>query len=65
VKIPGGYFDAMREADEALDDALAAIRDEEAEGRITPVEAASERCQLLQRHIDECRRLRGEHLGGQ
>ena len=34
----GGYFDAMREADEALDDALAAIRDEEAEGRITPVE---------------------------
>ena len=58
------YYDAMRDADEALDDALAAVRAEEAEGHITPVEAAGERCELLQRHIDECRRLRAEHLSG-
>jgi hypothetical protein len=56
----GDYFEAMRDADEALDDGLAAIRAEEAENRITPVAAAAERCELLQRHIAECRRLRGE-----
>jgi hypothetical protein len=60
----GDYFEAMRDADEALDDGLAAIRAEEAENRITTVEAAVERCGLLERHISECRRLRGEHLGG-
>jgi hypothetical protein len=58
-----GYFDAMRDADEAVDDALRAIRAEEAEGRITPAEAATERVEVLQRHLDECRRLRRE-LGG-
>lgn len=57
------YFDAMRAADEALDDALAAIRAEEDAGRITPVEAAAERVGLLERHIAEYRRLRREHLG--
>ena len=54
------YFDAMREADEALDDALAAVRAEEDEHRITPAEAAAERCTLLGRHLAECRRLRRE-----
>jgi hypothetical protein len=58
------YYQAMRDADEALDDALAAVRAEEAEHRITPQEAAAERCGLLERHIAECRRLRAEHLGG-
>jgi hypothetical protein len=57
------YFDAMRDADEAVDDALAAIRAEEAEGRITPVQAATERVEVLERHLGECRRLRAE-LGG-
>jgi len=57
------YSDAMRDADEAVDDALAAIRAEEAEGRITPVEAATERVTVLKRHLAECRRLRREHLG--
>ena len=59
------YFDAMRAADEALDDALAAVRAEEDAGRITPAEAAAERVGLLERRIAESRRLRREHLGGE
>ena len=58
------YYQAMRDADEALDDALAAVRAEEDADRITPAEAAAERVGLLERHIAECRRLRREHLGG-
>lgn len=57
---PSTYFKAMRDADEALDDALAAVRAEEDAGRITPAEAASERVGLLERHLAECRRLRAE-----
>lgn len=52
------YFDAMREADEALDDALSHIRAEQDAGRITTAEGAAERCALLERHLAECRRLR-------
>ncbi|HJY60758.1 MAG TPA: hypothetical protein VJ418_30635 [Streptosporangiaceae bacterium] len=58
------YYRAMRDADEALDDALAAVRAEEDAHRITPGEGAAERVGLLERHIAECRRLRREHLGG-
>ena len=58
------YYDAMRDADEALDDALAAVRAEEDAHRITPLEACAERVGLLERHLEECRRLRREHLGG-
>lgn len=58
------YFGAMRDADEALDDALAAVRAEEDAGRITPAEAATERVGLLERHLAECRRLRRELPGG-
>jgi hypothetical protein len=57
------YFKAMREADEALDDALAAVRAEEDARNITPAAGAAERCELLERHLADCRRLRGE-LGG-
>lgn len=52
------YFDQMRDADEALDDALAAVRAEETARRITAAEAAAERIGLLERHIAESRRLR-------
>jgi hypothetical protein len=52
------YFDAMRDADEVLDDALGHVRAEEQAGRITPAEAAAERVGLLERHIAECQRLR-------
>jgi len=58
------YFDAIRDAEEALADALSAVRAEEDEHRITPIEACTERVTLLERHLAECRRLRLEHLGG-
>ncbi len=57
------YHDQMRDLDEALDDALAAIRAEQDAGRITPAQAAAERVGLLERHIAECRRLRGQLPG--
>jgi len=48
---------------QALDDALGHVRAEQDAGRITPAEAAAERVGLLERHIAECRRLRGELPG--
>lgn len=57
------YFEEMREADEILDEALGHIRAEEAAGNISAADAATERVGLLQRHIDECRRLRAEYFG--
>ena len=58
------YFAAMHDADEALDDALAAIRAEENAHRITPAEAAAERIGLLERHLALCQQARLDHLGG-
>jgi len=58
------YFDAIRDAEEALADALSAVRAEEDEHRITPIEACTERVTLLERHLAECQLLRCEHLGG-
>ena len=57
------YFDAMRDLDEALDDALGHVRAEQDAGRITPAQAAAERVDLLERHIAQCRRLRGQLPG--
>ena len=62
---PTRYFAAMREADEALQDALAAIRAETDAGRITPAEAAAERVGLLERHLAEVERLRRDLMGGE
>jgi hypothetical protein len=58
------YYDAMRDADEALEDALSHVRAEQDAHRITPAEAATERVGLLERHLAECQRLRRELLGG-
>ena len=58
------YFDAIRQAEEDVSEALGHIRAEEDAGRITTVEAATERVGLLERHLERCRRLRAEHLGG-
>jgi hypothetical protein len=58
------YYDAMRDADEVLEDALSHVRAEEDAHRITPAEAAAERVGLLERHLAECQRLRRELLGG-
>jgi len=57
------YFDAIREAEDDVADALGNIRAEEDAGRITTVEAATERVGLLERHLERCRQLRAEHLG--
>jgi hypothetical protein len=58
------FYDAMRDADETLDDALSHVRAEENAHRITAVEAATERVGLLERHLAECQRLRRDLLGG-
>jgi hypothetical protein len=58
------YYDAMRDADLALDGALTAVRAEQDAGRITPAQAATERVGLLEAHITLCERLRAELLGG-
>lgn len=58
------FYDAMKDADEALDDALSHVSAEEDARRITPAEAATERVGLLERHVAECQRLRRELLGG-
>jgi hypothetical protein len=58
------FYDAMRDADETLDDALSHVRAEEDAHRITPAEAATERVGLLERHLAECQRLRRELLSG-
>ena len=57
------YFDAIRQAEEDVSEALGHIRAEEDAGRITTVEAAAERITVLERHLAECRRLRAEHFG--
>ncbi len=58
------YFDAIRQAEEDVSEALGHVRAEEDAGRMTTVEAAAERVGLLERHLERCRRLRAEHLGG-
>jgi hypothetical protein len=57
------YFDAIRRAEEDISEALGHVRAEEDAGRITTAEAATERIELLERHLKRCRRLRAEHLG--
>jgi hypothetical protein len=59
----GAYFAALNDEQAAFDDALAAIRDEQDEGRITAVQAAAERTQLLEAHLERFKQLRAEHLG--
>ena len=46
---PSAYYDAMRAADQALADNLSELRAAEDAGRITPVEAAGARVELLER----------------
>ena len=58
------YYDAVSKADADLEEALSHVRAEEDAHRITPLEACAERVGLLERHLEECRRLRREHLCG-
>jgi hypothetical protein len=58
------YFSAIHQADADLEEAISHVRAEEDAHRITPAEAAAERCELLERHLELCRQARLEHLGG-
>ena len=60
---PERYFAALRDEQNALDDALAAIREEQAAGRITTAEAAAEREQLLTAHLERVAAIRDRYLG--
>jgi predicted S18 family serine protease len=60
---PVAYFNALNDEQAALDDALAAIRAEQAEGRLTVAEAAAERAGLLERHLERLAALRAQYLG--
>jgi hypothetical protein len=58
-----GYFAALAIEQDSFDDALAAIRAEQAEGRITVAAAAREREQLLTAHLGRLAELRARYLG--
>jgi hypothetical protein len=58
------YYSTVGKADADLDEALGHVRAEQDAGRITPAEAAAERCELLERHLELCQQARLEHLGG-
>jgi hypothetical protein len=58
------YYSVVGQADADLEDALGHVRAEEDAHRISPAEAAAERCELLERHLELCRQARLEHLGG-
>jgi polyhydroxyalkanoate synthesis regulator phasin len=58
------YYEAVTQADANLDQALSHVRAEQDAHRITAVEAAAERVELLERHLELCQQARLEHLGG-
>jgi hypothetical protein len=58
------YYDAVSRADADLEDALGHVRAEEDAHRITAAEAAAERVELLERHLERCQQARIAHLGG-
>lgn len=56
------YYEAVREAEDDLAEALRCIRAEEDDDNITPAAAAAERVGLLERHATRLRELRREYL---
>jgi hypothetical protein len=58
------YSTALRALSEQLDSELGLLRQREYARALSVVEAASERCRILQAHLDACRELRRQHLGG-
>ena len=55
------YYEAVQSADEVLAAELAALRDDEAAGSITPAQAAARRIEAMENHISKLRSLRREH----
>jgi hypothetical protein len=58
------YTTALHALSERLDSELALLRQREHAAALSVVEAATERCRILQRHLDACQELRRQHLGG-
>lgn len=58
------YYEAVQDADDALEEAVTHVRARQDAGEITTLQAANERIRLLENHQAEVRRLRIEHLGG-
>ena len=58
------YYNAVSKAEEDISEALGHVRAEEDAGRITTAEAAAERIELLERHLELCQRARLDLLGG-
>jgi hypothetical protein len=58
------YYSVVGKADADLEEALGHVRAEEDAHRITPAEAAAERIELLERHLELCQQARLDHLGG-
>jgi hypothetical protein len=58
------YSTALRALSDRLDSELALLRQREHTSTLSVVEAATERCRILQTHLDACRELRGQYLGG-
>jgi hypothetical protein len=56
------YNELAAEAAATLDDQLARIRHDQDEGTITIREAADERVQVMQEHLDRLRLLAAEYL---
>ena len=62
---PSTYMEEAALQDSYLDEKLAAIRRREAAGELTVREAAAERVEALQHHVQAVRYLRREHFGEQ
>jgi hypothetical protein len=58
------YNTALRALSDRLDSELALLRQRQHTSALSVVEAATERCRILQTHLDACRELRRQHLGG-
>jgi len=58
------YMAEASAADKALDEQLAILRREEADGEITTCEAAAERVRALEAHLAAIRALRARYFGG-
>jgi hypothetical protein len=61
---PSPYYRAVTESNDALEEALGHVRAEQDAGRLTTSQACAERIKLLEDHLERCRELRRQHLGG-
>lgn len=63
IRDPESYFAALKAEQDALDDALGAIRAETDAGRLSVADAAAEREQLLTAHLGRLAAIRDHYLG--